>query len=1066
MPWTTKQKLKLSINDKLIDKEPPEHKRDLAQNFDEYDLTLDELAHSIGMGLAFSYRFSKGHRKSSNFICADFLCVDMDGARTLEDTLSDPIVTKYCSLYYTTPSHSRDHHRFRLVFVTPRTLLKVEDAVYACRALSRRLDGDMSATDGARMFYGSSKSEPVTLGNRLSDAFLEELIVDGSTFAQPYNHTPLGKHTSSRSRQTLDIESFVTTVEGAITRLGDIKDKTTIHCPFHHDTTASSFASRNKDGNLYHYCSVCQITRWEPNDDSLYNFNDFEDAVVSIGNRSERFGPDSDGMTELEKMIDEDDDYFDTVQQISITNDRYLKPIDIHDGITFIKSPKGTGKTEFLKHNVRSFYMRYPTFEEYEIAAQDDDPKIYNPNSRVLLIGHRQALIGELCQRIGLNCYLDDSKFREHENVRRHDRYGICLDSLWKIKDEAYDLIVIDEVEQVLSHFLSDTIGKNRLRIFEIFTRLIRNARKVIALDADLGWVTFHTLTDIARLREEPTKIAIHLNRHFVSDRKVDLYPTVGHFSERLKAAIAAGERLFISSNSKKMVKKFDKIIGKLERDLGIHVPRIVITSENSKSPSVQQFIKDVKNQARKYKAILSSPSLGTGIDISFEDDEQIIDSVFGFYHTQINNHFDIDQQLSRVRNPKNVSVFISPQKFRFETEFDVVRQDIINELLPSLAGNNFTLAPDDQTDIQYMFLHMCARIVSTTRYSMNRLRRNFIAHKESQGFLFNWIESNENQRLDGNQSIRLAGEELRDENIEQLLGAEPLNLYDYTRVSDRFDRLQLPITDVLLLRYRRTSLEKFYQEPVTKELIAEDNGSALRGQISLYRKLIDKLNRIRKSSIKEANQKRLRLQLETVKDNDIRPLILSELLRSALLFDGYRFNPSCDLCTDDLNQFIEKSKKLRKVMQTQFNIETQKDIDQKPTQHLSKLLRLIGLRLFKSGSRKFGQRKVNFYRLDPDCLARLMDLAKRQEPHDVGEDELKDIGYRYGPGWVYINDKYEFDYSNEELDWLLPVGWDGGPGYRQVKEGHEKWSEHIGLNEELAEIQRSGDNDDLFYNT
>jgi hypothetical protein len=41
-----------------------------------------------------------------------------------------------------------------------------------------------------------------------------------------------------------------------------------------------------------------------------------------------------------------------------------------------------------------------------------------------------------------------------------------------------------------------------------------------------------------------------------------------------------------------------------------------------------------------------------TGIDITFPDGACFVDRVFGFFFSFINTHTDIDQQLSRVRNP------------------------------------------------------------------------------------------------------------------------------------------------------------------------------------------------------------------------------------------------------------------------------------------------------------------------------------------------------------------------------------------------------------------------------
>ena len=51
------------------------------------------------------------------------------------------------------------------------------------------------------------------------------------------------------------------------------------------------------------------------------------------------------------------------------------------------------------------------------------------------------------------------------------------------------------QCEQVLSHFLSDTINSDaRDAIFIDFKTLLQRAKRVIALDADLGWLSFETL--------------------------------------------------------------------------------------------------------------------------------------------------------------------------------------------------------------------------------------------------------------------------------------------------------------------------------------------------------------------------------------------------------------------------------------------------------------------------------------------------------------------------------------------------------------------------------------------
>lgn len=98
-----------------------------------------------------------------------------------------------------------------------------------------------------------------------------------------------------------------------------------------------------------------------------------------------------------------------------------------------------------------------------DIAKQDQA-------ASVLLIGHRQSLIKEAANRLGIDCYLDYESIGGHRNQRFG--YAICLDSLPKVttaggrtkreakwqKPPQYDVVILDESEQVISHLLSETL--------------------------------------------------------------------------------------------------------------------------------------------------------------------------------------------------------------------------------------------------------------------------------------------------------------------------------------------------------------------------------------------------------------------------------------------------------------------------------------------------------------------------------------------------------------------------------------------------------------------------------
>ena len=116
----------------------------------------------------------------------------------------------------------------------------------------------------------------------------------------------------------------------------------------------------------------------------------------------------------------------------------------------------------------------------------------------------------------------------------------------------------------------------------------------------------------------------------------------------------------------------------------------------------------------------MCSPSLGTGVDITFDGKAKEIDAVYGFFKTKINSHFDIDQQLARVRHPKCVNVWIAPAKYDFEIDNAVTRSDA---------------AEKHSIDAGAPILDMAGEIISLQRSSKNDLRTNFINYKIDQ----NW---------------------------------------------------------------------------------------------------------------------------------------------------------------------------------------------------------------------------------------------------------------------------------------------------------------------------------------
>ncbi len=981
----TIHKLRLSINEGIVNKTPLLDKRSLSEGFVTVESTLDNLAKAIKKGFAFSYEFKDGRRLTKNFIGASFLAVDIDGGIALEESLKDDFIKEYCSLIYTTHSHTKEINRYRLVFVLPRFIENPLELRYATRSLASRLGGDKSVVDAARMFYGCKGAETYIYKNKcLTEKVLKELIADGETEVVSDSVANNGNPSATRSGHLLHKKELITLANGRQTSLEKIKVKTSVFCPSHRDKNASAFVNRNKHGVAYLYCSTCQTTRWEMGvQDHVLSSENFEDALIDLNsgkiNSSKLLG--------LESFMNNGVNL--VVNDSIIQNEEYLKYGQIKDGITFIKSPKGTGKTTSVGNALAK-----------ELSKKNGN------NTKVLLIGHRRALIRDLCSQMSLNCYLNEDSTT---NSNYRNRYGICLDSLLKIKDSTYDILVIDEVEQVLAHFLSETItgaknngdkggyrgGNNAPQIFREFSNLLAKAKKIVVLDADLGWTSVLTLTKI--IANNPNRSTKDLPLYFVinqwksTNKSLFLYKQKDQLLGVLKSKLKSGKKIFFTSNSKTIVKDLAGALSQ-EKINGRKIRLISVTSENSSTKPIQDFINQIKNQIKHYDIVLTSPSLSTGIDIKFENNAAEIDFVFGIFENRINSHPEIDQQISRVRNPKEVHIWISPMRYNFETEFDIVKEDYLrNRLAEIVVPVSYVLNGVSVKDSVLDFIHMATWITVLRRSSINNLRSNFIEYKKRQKVSVVPVDLDKSDQNSG-KKLRILGRLVSDnEFVKNVLSAEILskNKYDDLKVSANLNEADLSPSEIFAMR--RFEIETFYRQTISKELILLDNYRKYRNQIEFFEEITNK-DYFKKFA--ETDNMVLSLQnklkLCVMKEDVAKRYLLVEIFSTTPFYKNYVFDKSVIFSSDELAQFVLHVKKLKRFIEGQLKIQVRNDVIHKPITQLNQFLKLVGLSTEQVGKQVIAKKKYYRYSISNeklDLINSIVKVRQKQKREHDGDD-------------------------------------------------------------------------------
>jgi hypothetical protein len=902
----------------------------LAEDFSNFDLSIDEIANHIGLGHSFCAQHN-GRRKRKNFIASNIAAVDMDGGMTIKEALENVYVKNNAGIVYPTWNNTPTHNRFRIVFFFERTITNIEMMENLYTGLIRKFGGDGACKDACRIFYGNKKEKTLVLGNVLSNELLDELIMLG---AEKRQRAEQGESESikagistTRAERHLVLDQMVETISGSIETVANLKKGTVVRCPFHIDKTPSAFITESRSGTKGIHCSKCTKTFW-PQSISFKEFQSYDFNKMDSDLHAIEFSKDPysylDGNAPLEFFNDDG-------RVVLPGSARRLTDIKVVPGITLVRSPKDTGKTHKLAQ----------AFQACKAEGLS-----------VLLIGHRQSLISSIAKRIGLDCYLD-RKDSDGNPIPVSSHYAICLDSIPRLLDlrmHHFDVIIIDESEQVFSHLTSDTLRKQRRDCFLKMERLLKKARTVIACDADLGYLT---LSAIASARDGELPVQFYVNRYKATNKEVDIYSSENQLLSELIRAVKSGGRYYVCCNSKKKAEIIEKAISALAE---VNLRVILITGDNSQLPKIRQFIDNIIEEALDYDVIVSSPTLGTGIDITFPGNAQLIDGVFGFFSARINTHFDVDQQLSRVRNPKFVKVWISPERFTFEIEPDVIKHNCVD--LGELPDVQISYDENDIKVFDYddRLLSLYAEVLSLQRASKNNLKQHFIDLKIQNGWKVNMLEADESGTNMGRDARKAARLELNRTKTETICSAPRIN----NETEQALSKLAVlhAQDQARLHRYR---LEEFYGERVTPALVELDNNGTYRHKLRLLATYLAK-----NESAKEAQLAASAISTLSKSNELDAQSLLRELFSSAGLIDAYGyFIKGQTVCNAELQTFKNLCIQRKISIESLLKISVRADISTKPVTQLGEFLREIGCSWNKALKRDVDGQRINFYTLN-----------------------------------------------------------------------------------------------------
>ena len=156
-------------------------------SFVNREVTALELNDALEAGHPITTWLTNGWRKTGNYQLGQHLALDFDTRDQRSDLnvlVADPFVWRYAAVLYTTPSHTPDAPRARVVFLLDTPIHQAKNYVDAATALMWMFGfADRQCKDAARFFFGGKPGacEAMCLDRELPLDLVKDLIARHKT---------------------------------------------------------------------------------------------------------------------------------------------------------------------------------------------------------------------------------------------------------------------------------------------------------------------------------------------------------------------------------------------------------------------------------------------------------------------------------------------------------------------------------------------------------------------------------------------------------------------------------------------------------------------------------------------------------------------------------------------------------------------------------------------------------------------------------------------------------------------------------------------------------------------
>jgi len=207
-----------------------------------------------------------------------------------------------------------------------------------------------------------------------------------------------------------------------------------------------------------------------------------------------------------------------------------------------------------------------------------------------------------------LTGFVDYRKCKERQI--RDPKVVIQVQSVHRIRDRTFELVLLDEVETILANLSPNQTHKQYIETIQVFESVIRSAKRVICLDA---FLTNRTMKFLKALRGSSVLV---INPTLPYCRKADVYLNQDEFSSNIASELYSGSRIISVWGTLKSAEIFHTGLPK-------HISNVYYTSKTD-AKQKDEHLSDVNTHWSNYQSVGYTSSITVGINYTHKLDFDI----------------------------------------------------------------------------------------------------------------------------------------------------------------------------------------------------------------------------------------------------------------------------------------------------------------------------------------------------------------------------------------------------------------------------------------------------------